>query len=153
MALQRVGPNLASEMISCFSIMPIYQFQMYSWVSKKQRKQRSNYQQSLDHGESKGILEKCLLLLHWLRYSLWLCGSQQTLQNFEEMGIPDYLTCFLRNLYGGQELTVRTEYGISDWLQLGKDYNKIVTMLFKLVCRIHCAKCQARWIISWSQEC
>ena len=42
------------------------------------------------------------------------------------MRIPDYLTCFLRNLYGGQELTVRTEYGISDWLQLGKKYVKTV---------------------------
>ena len=38
----------------------------------------------------------------------------------KEMGIPDYLTCLLRNLYGGQEATVRTGHGKTDWFQLGK---------------------------------
>ena len=37
-----------------------------------------------------------------------------------EMGIPDHLTCFLRNLYAGQEATVRTEHGTTDWIQIGK---------------------------------
>ena len=36
------------------------------------------------------------------------------------MGIPDHLTCFLRNLYAGQEETVRTRHGTTDWLQIGK---------------------------------
>ena len=36
------------------------------------------------------------------------------------MGIPDHLTCLLRNLYAGQEATVRTERGTTDWLQIGK---------------------------------
>ena len=36
------------------------------------------------------------------------------------MGIPDYLTCLLRNLYAGQEGTVRTRHGTMDWLQTGK---------------------------------
>ena len=36
------------------------------------------------------------------------------------MGIPDHLTCLLRNLYAGQEATVRTEHGTTDWLQIGK---------------------------------
>ena len=36
------------------------------------------------------------------------------------MGIPDRLTCLLRNLYAGQEATVRTGYGTTDWLQIGK---------------------------------
>ena len=38
----------------------------------------------------------------------------------KEMGIPDYLTCFLRNLYAGQEATVRTGHGTTDWVQTGK---------------------------------
>ena len=38
----------------------------------------------------------------------------------KEMGIPDHLTCLLRNLYAGQEATVRTGYGTTDWLQIGK---------------------------------
>ena len=37
-----------------------------------------------------------------------------------EMGIPDHLTCFLRNLYAGQEATVRTGHGTTDWFQIGK---------------------------------
>jgi len=38
----------------------------------------------------------------------------------KEMGIPDHLTCFLRNLYAGQEATVRTGHGTTDWIQIGK---------------------------------
>ena len=36
------------------------------------------------------------------------------------MGIPDHLTCLLRNLYAGQEATVRTAHGTADWFQIGK---------------------------------
>ena len=36
------------------------------------------------------------------------------------MGIPDHLTCLLRNLYAGQEATVRTKHGKTDWFQIGK---------------------------------
>ena len=38
----------------------------------------------------------------------------------KEMGIPDHLTCILRNLYAGQEATVRTEHETTDWFQIGK---------------------------------
>jgi len=38
----------------------------------------------------------------------------------QNMGIPDHLTCLLRNLYAGQEATVRTGYGTTDWFQIGK---------------------------------
>ena len=38
----------------------------------------------------------------------------------QEMGIPDHLTCLLRNLYAGQEATVRTVHGTTDWFQIGK---------------------------------
>ena len=38
------------------------------------------------------------------------------------MGTPDHLTCLLRNLYAGQEATVRTGHGTTDWFQIGKEY-------------------------------
>ena len=38
----------------------------------------------------------------------------------KEMGIPDHLTCLLKNLYAGQETTVRTGHGTTDWFQIGK---------------------------------
>ena len=40
------------------------------------------------------------------------------------MGIPDHLTCLLRNLYAGQEATVRTGHGTTDWFQTGKGVRK-----------------------------
>ena len=42
------------------------------------------------------------------------------MENSERDGIPDYLTCLLRNLYAGQEATVITGRGIADWFQVGK---------------------------------
>ena len=38
----------------------------------------------------------------------------------QEMGVPDHLTCHLRNLYAGKEATVRTRHGTTDWFQTGK---------------------------------
>ena len=66
------------------------------------------------------VPEKHLLLLYWLCQSLWLYGSHKLWQILQEMEIPDHLTCLLRNLYAGQEATVRTEHGRADWFQIGK---------------------------------
>ena len=44
----------------------------------------------------------------------------------KEMGIPDHLTCLLRNLYAGQEAIVRTGHGTTDWFQIGKGVHKAV---------------------------
>ena len=48
------------------------------------------------------------------------CGDHNELWKIQEMGIPDHLTCPLRNLYAGQEATVRTGHGTADWFQIGK---------------------------------
>ena len=42
----------------------------------------------------------------------------------QELGIPDYLTCLLRNLYAGQEATVRTGHGTTDWFQIEKGVHR-----------------------------
>ena len=44
----------------------------------------------------------------------------------KEIGIPDHLTCLLRNLYAGQEATVRTGHGTKDWFKLEKEYIKAI---------------------------
>ena len=49
--------------------------------------------------------------------TVWITINWKILK---EMGIPDHLTCLLRNLYAGQEVTVRTGHGTTDWLQIGK---------------------------------
>ena len=48
---------------------------------------------------------------------LWITSN---CRKFWEMEIPDHLTCLLRNLYAGQEATVRTGHGTTDWFQIGK---------------------------------
>ena len=48
----------------------------------------------------------------WIIKKMW--------KTLKEMGIPDDLTCLLRNLYVGQEATVRTGHGTMDWFQIGK---------------------------------
>ena len=83
-----------------------------------QRNQRSNCQCPLDHWKSKRVPEKHLFLLYWLCQSL--CVDHNKLWKIlQEMGIPDHLTCLLRNLHAGQEATVRTRHG-TDWFQIGK---------------------------------
>ena len=58
-------------------------------------------------------------------YFYWLCQSLcvdhiKLWKILKEMGIPDHLACLLRNLYAGQEATVRTGHGTTDWFQIGK---------------------------------
>ena len=58
----------------------------------------------------------------------------------KEMRIPDDLTCLLRNLYAGQEATVRTGHGTTDWFQKGKGVHQgciLSLYLFNLHCRVH----------------
>ena len=65
------------------------------------------------------IPEKHLLLLYWLCQSL--CVDHNKLwEILQEVGMPDHLTCLLRNVYAGQEATVRTGQGTTDWFQIGK---------------------------------
>ena len=49
--------------------------------------------------------------------TVWITTNYR---EFLEMGIPDHLNCLLRNLYVGQEATVRAIYGTTDWFQIGK---------------------------------
>ena len=52
----------------------------------------------------------------------------------EEMGIPDHLTCLLRNLYTSQEATVRTGHGTTDWFQIGKGVRQRVMPKSPMTC-------------------
>ena len=70
--------------------------------------------------EKARVSEKHLLLLYWLCQSLWVCGSQQTVENSSRDGNTDHLTCLLRNLYAGQKTTVRTSHGTKDRFQIGR---------------------------------
>ena len=75
--------------------------------------------------KSKRVPEKHLLLLHWLHQSL--CVDHNKLWKIlKEAGIPDHLTCLLRNLCAGQIVTVKLGHGTTDWFKSGKEYVKAV---------------------------
>ena len=61
------------------------------------------------------VLNKCRLLISIL--TVWIKTNWKILK---DMGIPDHHTCLLSNLYAGQEATVRTGHGKTDWFQIGK---------------------------------
>ena len=87
---------------------------------RKGRGTRSSYKHLLDHQKSERVPEKTSIfaLLTILKHlTVWIIQSGMILQ---EMGIPDHLTCLLRNLCAGQEATVRTGPRTTDWFQIGK---------------------------------
>src|SRR5574341_241948 len=57
--------------------------------------------------------------------TVWITTNWKILK---KMGIPDHLTCFLRNLYAGQEATVRTGHGTTEWFQIGKGVRQGCTL-------------------------
>jgi len=58
--------------------------------------------------------------------TVWITINWKILK---EMGIPDHLICLLRNLYAGQEATVRTGHGTTDWFQTVKGFDLDVTLI------------------------
>ena len=73
----------------------------------------------LDHQKSKRVPEKHLFLLYVYVKAFDCVDHNKLWEILKEMGIPDHLTCLLRNLYAGQEATVRTGHGTTDWFQIG----------------------------------
>ena len=74
----------------------------------------------MNHRKSKRTIEDLLLLFIDYAKSFDCVDHNKLWKIFEEMGIPDHLTCFLRNLYACQEAKVRTGHGKMDWFQIGK---------------------------------
>ena len=73
----------------------------------------------------------------------------------KEMGIPDHLTCLLRNLYTGQEAAVRTRHGKMDWFKIGRGIRQgciLSLCLFNLYVSTSC-EMPGGWITSWNQDC
>ena len=72
-----------------------------------------------DHRKGKRIPEKKIYFIQYAK--VFDCVDHNKLWEIhKEMGIPDHLTCLLRNLYAGQEATVRTGHGTTDWFQIRK---------------------------------
>ena len=89
-----------------------------SWIQKRQRNQRSNGQH---YAESKAREFQKNIYFFFIDYAkAFDCVDHNKLWKFlQEMGIPDHLTCLLRNIYAGQEAIDPTGHGNIDW-QIGK---------------------------------
>ena len=103
-----------------------------------QRNQRSNCQHPLDQRKSNRIPEK-----HFFCFTdakAFDCVDHNKLWKIlKEMGIPDHLTCFLRNLYAGREAIVRTGHRTMDWFKIGKRVRQgciLLPCLFN-ICRMN----------------
>ena len=83
--------------------------------SKKKNKQTKKKQK-----KTKRISEKHLSLINDYTKIFDCVDSNKLWKVLQKIGIPDHLTCLLRNLYAGQEATVRTRHGTTDWFQIGK---------------------------------
>ena len=88
---------------------------------EKEEEPISNFQLSVDYRESKGIPEKVSTSVFVNYAKAFECVYHNKLwKALKEMEIPDHLTCFLRNLFVGQEATVRTLCGTNDWFKIEK---------------------------------
>ena len=93
-------------------------FQIFKLDLKKAEEPEIKLSTLWDHGESKGIPEKTPASLIVLKpLTVWITTNWKILK---EMEIPDHLTCLLKNLFAGQEATVRTRHGTTIWFKFGK---------------------------------
>ena len=92
---------------------------MFKLVLEKAENQKSNCQHPLGH--RKREFQKNIYFCFIDYAKPFDCVDHNKLWKIlKEIGIPDHLTCLLRNLYAGQEETVRTGHGTTDWFQIGK---------------------------------
>ena len=73
----------------------------------------------MDHGKSKRVPDIYFCFVDYAK-AFDFVDHNKLWKILKERGIPDHLTCLLRNLYAGEEGTVRTGHGITDWFQIGK---------------------------------
>jgi len=115
------------------SIHGIFQARVLEWVtisfsriSSWPRYQSRSPATQADVLPSEPPRERHLLLLYWLHQSLSLCGSQQTVKILQEMGIPDHVTCLLRNLLQVKKQQLELDMEQQTGSKSGKEYVKAV---------------------------
>ena len=85
--------------------------------------------------------------------TVWIITNWKILQ---EMGIPDHLTCLLSNLYAGQEATVKTGHGTTDWFQIEKGVHQgyiLSPCLFNLYAEYIMRNAWLDEALNWNQDC
>ena len=101
-------------------------FQMFKLVLEKAEEPEIKLSTSTGYRKTKRVPEKYLSMLFEYAKPFDCVDHNKLWKILKEMGIPDHLTCLLRNLYACQEATVRTGHGTTDLFQIGKVYVKAV---------------------------
>ena len=120
-----------------------------SWIEKRQRNQRSYCHHPLDHRKSKRIPEIYLPLLYWPCKSLWLCGSQPTVENLQRWEYQTILPAFweicMRVKKQQLELNMEQQTGS----KLGKEYIKAVYCHLAYLTYMQSTSCE---MIDWMKH-
>ena len=107
-------------------------FQMFKWILEKPEEPEIKLPTSTGSSKKQESSKKNIYFCFIDYTKAFDCVDHKKLWKIlKEMGIPDHLTCLLRNLYAGQEATVRTRHGTTDWFQIRKGVSQdyIVTRL------------------------
>ena len=98
-----------------------YNFQIYKLVLEKAEEPEIKLPTSAGSSKKQESSRKSIYFWFIDHAKAFDCVDHNQLWKIlKEMGIPDHLTCLLRNLYAGQEATVRTGHGTTNWFQIGK---------------------------------
>ena len=92
---------------------------MFKLDLEKAEEPEINCQHLLDHQKSKRVQKNIYFCFTDCTKASNCVDHNKLRKILKEMGIPHHLTCLLRNLYAGQEATVRTGHGTTDWFQIG----------------------------------
>ena len=95
-------------------------FQMFKLDFEKAEEPEIKLPTSAGSSKKQESPEKHLLLFCDYTKAFGCVDHNKLWKILQEMGIPDHLTCLLRNVYAGQEATVRTRHETTDWFQIGK---------------------------------
>ena len=118
--VQGFSPDLAGCNRKCFNSTWMVNFQMFKLDFEKAEEPKTKWPTfvgSQKKQESSRKTSTYALLTMPKPLAVWITTNWKILK---EMGIPAHLTCLLRNLYAGQEATVRTGHGTTDWFQIRK---------------------------------
>ena len=113
-----------------FSNMWTMNIQMFKLVLEKAEEPEIKLPTSAGSWKKKESSRKHLFLLYWLCQTFDCVDHNKLWKIMREIVIPNHLICLLRNLYAGQEATVRTGHGTTDWFQIGKGVIKESSRLY-----------------------
>ena len=132
-----------------FSSMWTVNFQMFKLVLEKAEEPEIKMPASAGSSKKQESSRK---LLYWLCQAFDCVDHNNLWKILQEMGIPEHLTCLLRNLYAGQE--ARTGHGTTDWFQIGKGVHQgcilspcLLNLYAEYIMR------NTGWSTSWNHDC